>query len=164
MRSKAHAGKVGAGVLSRIAGKQMRRDCAQCNFHTATCLVEASSCRKNHRQSHQQTVWDSRRRCKRRCAVWSWERARTTKHAESRTQISWSTLLCNCCSWSAPTGFNLRALSAQLAAPVPPEPTNEITFNARGSLQQLRQTSKPAPAARRPAAPAPGWPVAARLS
>jgi hypothetical protein len=65
----------GRGVLARIAVKQMSRDCAQCTFHTPTCLVEACSCRQNHRQSHQQTGGDSRRRCKRRSAVWKRERA-----------------------------------------------------------------------------------------
>ena len=65
----------GRGVLARIAVKQMSRDCAQCTFHTPTCLVEACSCRQNHRQSHQHTGGDSRRRCKRRSAVWKRERA-----------------------------------------------------------------------------------------
>lgn len=52
--------------------KTVRPDCAQCTFHTPTCLVEACSCHRNHQQSRQQAGWGSHRRCKRRSAVWTW--------------------------------------------------------------------------------------------
>jgi len=69
--------------------KTMRRDCAQCTFHTPTCLVEACSCRQNHRQSHQQTGWDSRRRCKRRSEVWTWEQAFECGKFKNSTRVFW---------------------------------------------------------------------------
>jgi hypothetical protein len=45
-RAKAHAGKVVTGVPARITGKQCVLGCAQCTFHTPTCLVKACSCSK----------------------------------------------------------------------------------------------------------------------
>ena len=95
-RSKAHAGKVGTGVLARIAVKQMRRDCAQCTFHTPTCLVEACSCRQNHRQSHQQTGWDSRRRCKRPARGGGWGRNAVGKGRLQTSRARWCMHILKC--------------------------------------------------------------------